>query len=141
LNTDIKIRIKNERRDIEPLIVGLGAPTRVIVNVGVSPGVTTLDEELSKAQAVVEAGADIIADHTITNENDIENIIRGLVENVNVPVSTVPYYEATVSVLKERGTIVHVRPIDLLNIFEEQANLGVDMRQFMLVSPKNCYKK
>lgn len=123
----MKIRIKNKGRKIAPLIAGLEAPTRVIANIGVSPRVTTLEGELSKAQAAVEAGADIIADHTITNENDIENIIRGLVEKVDVPVSTVPYYAAAVKALRERGAIVHVRPRDLLDIFGKQANLGVDM--------------
>ncbi len=108
-------------------MIGTGTKTRIIVNVGITPSVTTLEDELSKAQAAVAAGADVVADHTITNEIDIEKFISNLTEKVQVPISTVPYYAAAVKAIKERGALVHIRPREILEIIEKQANLGTDM--------------
>jgi len=119
------ISIRNRGRDIAPLLIGPSHPTRVVANIGLSPKISTIEMELKKAQIAVEMGADIIADHTITSK--VEDMLECLLSNVDVPVSTVPYYEVGVKALKERGSIVKAQTKDIFNIIEKQANMGIDV--------------
>jgi len=113
------------RDDITPVAIGFGAPTRVVANIGLSPDVNTIEEEISKAQAAVEIGVDVIADLTITSH--VESMLRRLIREIKVPISTVPSYEAGVMAIKERGSIVRVRVNDMIRIIERQAGMGVDI--------------
>lgn len=105
--------------------MGSGWPTRVISNIGVTPGFSTPEAELLKAAAAVDAGADIIADHTIT-EDSLE-FIKTLIGSVNVPISTVPYYAAAVGARASRGSIASLQGADLLREVHAQAEVGVDI--------------
>lgn len=107
------------------LLVGTGQPARVICHIGVTPGFTTPEAELAKATDAVAAGADMIADHTIST--DALGFICSLLQSVDVPVSTVPFYAAAVYARENRGSIAETRPDDLIRVVEAQADAGVDM--------------
>jgi phosphomethylpyrimidine synthase len=120
------ILIKNKiRTDITPLSISHKLPTRIVANIGLSPGVSSVEAELEKARIAVKFGADIVADLTITPQ--IKDMLKILVKEIKVPISTVPYYDAAIKALKERGSIVKVNERDILNAIEEQASIGVDI--------------
>ena len=59
------VKIGNKKhRHVQEIKTGKGVPTRIVANLGITPGATTKEEELEKASACDCAGADIIADHS-----------------------------------------------------------------------------
>lgn len=107
---------RNVRRDIEVLGIGELLRTKVNVNVGTSQTLDSLEIEVEKALAAVEAGADTVMD--LSTGGDIDLMRRKILEAVRVPVGTVPIYQAAV---KDRLTSQ-----GLFNALEEHAKDGVD---------------
>lgn len=121
---EIIVRSKHRER-LEPLRIGPNTTTKVVANIGLSPGVSTAKEELRKAHAAVALGADVIADHTITPK--VDSFLKQLVNDIGVPISTVPYYEVGAIAAKERGSVANVTTKDIIATIEKQAILGIDI--------------
>lgn len=122
------VLVRNKlRSNIAPLTIGSDYPTRVIVNIGVTPGFSKVSQEIEKATAALKAGAHVVADHTITSPKEISVFLKMLVELGDVTVSTVPYYATAVKALKEKGAIVNLSHHDLLAVIEDQCRIGVDI--------------
>jgi phosphomethylpyrimidine synthase len=117
--------IKNKTRDIKPLFVGAGEPTRVATNIGLTPQVTDVESELEKASLAVEAGSDIISDVSI-DSNYREFLLR-LISKESVPIATVPLYGVCVKALENSGALINFDPKDIMEEIEYQAKLGVDI--------------
>jgi phosphomethylpyrimidine synthase len=85
---------KNIHRDSEPQGIGEMLTTKVNVNVGSSEGFDDPQAEVEKAIAAVDAGADTIMD--LSTGGDLDLIRRSILRDLNVPIGTVPIYQAAV---------------------------------------------
>ncbi|KUO41700.1 MAG: hypothetical protein AVW06_00830 [Hadesarchaea archaeon DG-33-1] len=92
-----------KREDIGVKGIGEGLRTKVNANVGTSPDYADIDEEVEKAKVAVKYGADSIMDLSIGG--GIDEVRRQILKTVNVPVGTVPIYQAGIEAA-EGGSVV-----------------------------------
>jgi phosphomethylpyrimidine synthase len=75
----------------------------------------------------VKYGADTVMDlSTGVTENDINTIRKKILNEVKVPLGTVPIYQIALRALEKKGAIIHMDEDDMFNVVEEQAKEGVD---------------
>ncbi len=110
----------NRRNGFDPIAIGRGTRIKINANIGTSPHRCNLSEEMDKTQAAVESGADAVMDLSIAG--NISQFRKNITEKFNVPLGTVPIYEAMIGLESpEQLTIGH-----FLNILEKQATEKVD---------------
>jgi phosphomethylpyrimidine synthase len=103
--------------------IGEGMSTKVNVNVGTSKDYVNLDEEAEKATVAVRYGADTIMD--LSTGGDLDETRRRILNEVNVPVGTVPIYQAALGKLDERA-VVDMTSDDMFNAVRKNAIDGID---------------
>lgn len=113
-----------QRENTHPIGVGKGLRTKVNANIGTSPDVCDLNLEVEKAKIAIKYGADTIMDLSIGGS--LDEIRRAILKAVNVPVGTVPIYQAAVEAARKKGSIVHMTEDDIFNTIEKHAKDGVD---------------
>jgi len=123
LNQEVNIKIGSKVREISSLNCGKANPVRIIANIGTTLDTDTIEGELTKANAAIQAGADIITDHSVGG--DIKKIHQSLIDIIPSTLSTVSVYQAYVEAKKERDECF--REHEALLKFEEQASLGFDL--------------
>jgi phosphomethylpyrimidine synthase len=106
-----------------PIGIGEGLRVKVNANVGSSKDRASLDAEVRKARVAVEYGAHTVMD--LSTGGDIDAIRRAIIDAVDVPVGTVPIYQAGVIAVRE-STIVEMSADDMLGGIESHARDGVD---------------
>ncbi len=111
-------------RGIEPVAIGKGLRIKVNANIGTSSDASSIDEEVEKAHIAVKHGADMIMD--LSTGGDIPETRRRILEEVNVPVGTVPIYEAGVWAAQNRKGMVRMTADDLFAIIGDHLAQGVD---------------
>lgn len=89
-----------KRENVKPLGIGEGLRTKINANIGSSVDFTDSNYELRKAKIAVEYGADTIMD--LSTGGDINAIRRTIIENTDVPLGTVPIYQAGIEAIKKR---------------------------------------
>ncbi|WP_366069969.1 phosphomethylpyrimidine synthase ThiC [Methanothrix sp.] len=113
-----RVVVPMNARRMRERAVGIGELlcTKVNVNVGTSPSLSDLSGEVEKAVAAVNAGADTIMD--LSTGGNLDEIRRAVLKAVDVPVGTVPIYQAAVEdKLTSQG---------MFNALELHAKDGVD---------------
>lgn len=116
---------KNVNRNLrKPCAIGKGLRVKINANLGTSAEYPEIENELKKLKVAESAGADTVMD--LSTAGDLRKIRRLIIENAMIPVGTVPIYEAAVKSIEENGSIVEMKPDDLLKTIEEQAKDGVD---------------
>ena len=109
----------------KPVGIGSGLRVKINVNLGTSPDHISLDEELKKAKVAIKYGTDTIMDLSIGG--DIDNIRRKLIKAINIPLGTVPIYQAGLEVArKKNGAVVDMTDDQIFNAIETHAKSGVD---------------
>jgi len=111
------------RENTTPLGIGNGLRTKINANVGTSPDYQAIEEEVEKAEIAVEYGSDTVMDLSIGG--DVDKIRRKILKSVNVPVGTVPIYQAAISPAN-RGGVVEMSSDDIFNAIRKHAEDGVD---------------
>lgn len=111
------------REEVEPLGIGGGLRTKVNANVGTSPDYLKPEEEVKKAEIAVEYGADTVMDLSIGG--DIDEVRQEILSAVNVPIGTVPIYQAGLKAADE-GSVVEMSSDDIFNAIRKHAEDGVD---------------
>lgn len=111
------------RENVVPVGIGGGLRTKVNANVGTSPDYQTVEEETKKAEIAVEYGADTVMDLSIGG--DVDEVRRRILSAVNVPVGTVPIYQAAISAAN-RESVVDMSSDDIFNSIRKHAEDGVD---------------
>ncbi len=115
---------RNARREnVSVRGIGEGLRTKINANIGTSPDYADINEEVEKAKVAVRYGADTVMDLSIGG--DIDEVRRRILRAVNVPVGTVPIYQAGIEVAK-RGDIVDMTSDDIFNAIRRHAEDGVD---------------
>ncbi|MEJ2248122.1 MAG: phosphomethylpyrimidine synthase ThiC [Candidatus Lokiarchaeota archaeon] len=118
---------KSNQRNTEPIGIGEGLLVKINANVGSSKTVCNISEEIEKAKIAVRYGADTIMDlSTGKTEKDVKEIRNQIVNEINVPIGTVPIYQSALNALEKKGAIIHMDEDDLFNVVEQQAKEGID---------------
>ena len=116
---------KNKKhKSIEPLAIGKGLRTKINANIGTSQDRASLEEELKKLHAAVEAGADAVMD--LSTGGEIDEIRRAVIRESPAPIGTVPIYQAALEAAKKGKSFVELEADDIFEIIERHAEDGVD---------------
>ncbi|MDY6930953.1 MAG: phosphomethylpyrimidine synthase ThiC [Halobacteriota archaeon] len=111
---------KNAGRDINPVGVGESLSTKINANIGSSRDFVDINEEIEKAKIAVKYGADTVMD--LSTGGDLDAVRRMLLKELDVPVGTVPIYQAG---LGEKA-VVDMSPDDMFDSVRRHAKDGVD---------------
>ncbi|MCD6277374.1 phosphomethylpyrimidine synthase ThiC, partial [candidate division WOR-3 bacterium] len=115
----------NRNRSIEKICaIGEGLKTKVNANIGSSTDLADVNIEIEKARVAEEAGTDTIMD--LSTGGDIDGIRKEIIKHTNVPLGTVPIYQAAIEVVDKKGGIVFMTKDDIFSVIEKQAKDGVD---------------
>jgi len=109
---------------LKPCAVGKGLRTKVNANIGTSSDFGTVASEIEKLKAAIEAGAD--AEMDLSTSLDLVETRRSVMQNSNVPVGTVPVYQAAIQSIQKSGAIVNMTADDIFEAIEDHAKDGVD---------------
>jgi len=112
------VAVRNAKRDVEPIAIGAGTRVKINANIGTSPDVSDIKQEIEKAHIAVEAGADTLMDLSIGG--DIDAVRKKILKETNVPLGTVPIYQAF---LEKR---LEMDSESILKVIERQCKDGVD---------------
>jgi len=116
---------KNKKHaGVIPTGVGSGLRTKVNANIGTSSDYCDINEEVLKAKAAAQAGAEAIMDLS-TGENLVQTR-RAIMKAVDVVIGTVPLYQAVVETVEAKEALVNMTSDDLFKVLEQQAEEGVD---------------
>ncbi len=113
--------VTRERVDVRG--IGEGLRVKINANVGTSPDYVNLEEEIEKAKVAVKYGADTVMDLSIGG--DIDKVRREILKAVEVPIGTVPVYQAGLEAAK-RGSVVDMSSDEIFNAIRRHAEDGVD---------------
>ena len=112
-----------EKGDITLKAIGAGMSMKVNVNVGTSKDYVSAEEEVRKAKVAVEYGADAIMD--LSTGGDLNETRRTILKEVDVPVGTVPIYQAALEKADVRA-VVDMSSDDMFNAVRTHAKDGID---------------
>jgi len=113
-----------QHENVHPIGIGKGLRTKVNANIGTSPDLCDLKLEVEKAKIAVKYGADTVMD--LSTAGNLDEVRKAIIKSVNVPIGTVPIYQAAIEAAKKRGAIVHMTEDDIFNTIEKHAKDGVD---------------
>jgi len=114
----------NINRESTPCAVGDGLSTKINANVGSSSEIEDIDNEIEKAIVAVQYGAHAVMD--LSTGNHLKQIRKSILEVIDVPVGTVPIYEAGVAARLRGKTVIDMTEDDMFHAIENQAKEGVD---------------
>lgn len=106
--------------NLKPIGIGKNLTIKVNANIGASPIKSGLEEELTKLDTAIKAGADSVMDLSLGK--NLNETRRKIVANSSVPIGTVPMYQAVVEV----GNPENITLDKYLEVFEQQAKDGID---------------
>jgi len=107
-------------KEAEPMIIGKNFRTKINANIGSSPLSCSIESEIEKAKWSVKWGADTVMD--LSTGGDISYIRENIIRNSQVPIGTVPIYQALERVNKIEDLSWEIYKEVLI----EQAEQGVD---------------
>ncbi|ADL12298.1 phosphomethylpyrimidine synthase ThiC [Acetohalobium arabaticum] len=115
----------NVNRDrIDYMGIGSNLQTKVNASIGSSKDYPDPEREKEKLQAALETGADAIMD--LSTGGDIDLVRKNTLEIADVPVGTVPIYQAGIESIDKYGSVVEMKEEDIFTEIERQAEAGVD---------------
>jgi len=120
----VAILANNRHKSFTPKGVGKGLSVKVNANIGTSPERVNIDEELEKLRIAREAGADAVMD--LSTGGDLDEIRKIVVSAAEIPVGTVPVYQAAVETVKKRKAITKMEADDIFEVIEKHGADGVD---------------
>ena len=102
--------------ELEPMCIGINSKCKINANIGNSAVTSHIDDELVKLQASIKYGADTVMD--LSTGGNIPAIRDAILRHSNIPVGTVPIYEALARVRKVEDLTAEL----MLQVIEEQAD-------------------
>jgi len=112
-----------QHKNLRPVAIGEGTRVKVNANIGTSKDHVDIAEELTKVRTAIEYGADAIMD--LSTGGDIAGIRRRILRECDLPLGTVPIYEA-VCCSSGKGGLADMTADDLFKTIERHAKDGVD---------------
>jgi phosphomethylpyrimidine synthase len=107
-------------KNLQPIGIGEGLTIKVNANIGASPDKADVGYELEKLRICVEAKADTVMD--LSTGGDIDLIRQEIIKNSNIPVGTVPVYQAACNV----EDVVELDEKDFIDGIRKHIEDGVD---------------
>ncbi|MHC4068933.1 MAG: phosphomethylpyrimidine synthase ThiC [Planctomycetota bacterium] len=107
------------KTNLQPCGIGRALTTKVNANLGKSPVCSSIDGELEKLKAALDAGADTVMD--LSTGEDLDRTREKLLANCPVPFGTVPIYQVI-----EGRSVEDIDTKTILSTIEKQAAQGVD---------------
>ena len=107
-------------KNLDPIGIGKGLKIKINANIGSSPDKADLGYELEKLRVCIDAKADTVMD--LSTGGDIDNIRQKIIKNSNIPVGTVPIYQAACNV----SDVVELDEKDFIEGIRKHINDGVD---------------
>ncbi|MEO0143351.1 MAG: phosphomethylpyrimidine synthase ThiC [candidate division WOR-3 bacterium] len=104
--------------------IGEGLKTKVNANLGTSFDYVNIEEEKEKLKVAVKYGADTVMD--LSTGGNLREIRKALMEICEVPIGSVPVYEAEFDIVKKKNSIFDLEHEDFLEAVETHAKDGVD---------------
>ncbi len=111
-----------EKPPKRPTVVGKGVFTKININLGTSGEVVDLEAELKKV-AIANRWGDTLMDLSVGG--DLDAIRRAVIDASEIPVGTVPVYQAFVESFSRRGGGAYFTEDDLLKTVEKHLKDGV----------------
>ncbi|MDR1242701.1 MAG: phosphomethylpyrimidine synthase ThiC [Deltaproteobacteria bacterium] len=111
-------------KNLRPILIGQPARVKVNANIGTSPLSGTLDCEIAKVRAALEAGADTVMD--LSTGGDLTAIREDILAACPVPLGTVPVYAVAERYIREGKDPALFTTDELFGEIEKQAGQGVD---------------
>ena len=118
----MKCDIGSTVRGKKKISIGRSCYPVVFANVGISSMDDELDREMVKAKKALSAGADIIAELSISD--GIPDIQKRFIDELDCPLSSVAIYEAYI-LAKKTGLKIPAEKV--IRLFEESARRGMDV--------------
>lgn len=115
---------KNVNGKSSPKGIGKGLTTKINANVGSSSEIENIDIEVEKAKIAVKYGADAVMD--LSTGSHLKEVRKGIMDAINVPIGTVPIYEAAVEASRKKSAVINMDEDDIFNAIINQAKEGVD---------------
>jgi phosphomethylpyrimidine synthase len=116
--------VKNKKHRITPLAIGAGLRTKVNANIGTSPDVFSLKDELKKLSSAVQAGADTVMD--LSTGGNINKIRKEIIAASGIPVGTVPIYQVAIESGKKKRPFIKASVNEIFDVIERHFEDGVD---------------
>jgi len=107
------------RNGLKPAGIGRVLRTKVNANIGTSSVSSSVEAEIEKMQAALDAGADAIMD--LSTGGNLDQVRKELLARCPVPFGTVPIYQVI-----EGRAVEDVDEKIILEVIEKQAAQGVD---------------
>ncbi|NPA47763.1 MAG: phosphomethylpyrimidine synthase ThiC [Thermococci archaeon] len=109
---------------VKPVAVGSAVRVKVNANIGTSRDIVDVEAEIEKAKVAVKYGADTIMD--LSTGGDIDSIRKAIMKAVDVPIGTVPIYQAAEEALAKGKAIIEMTEDDMWRAVEKHFRDGVD---------------
>ncbi len=109
---------------IHPAGIGQKLRTKVNVNIGTSVDFPQEENELKKVEISLKYETDTLMD--LSTGGNITQIRKMILEKAPIPLGTVPIYQAAITAIEQRNSIVDMKEDDLFSVIEAQAKEGVD---------------
>ncbi|SHE80827.1 phosphomethylpyrimidine synthase [Desulfofundulus australicus DSM 11792] len=120
----IVIPRNRRRKNIDPVGIGTGLRVKVSASVGLAGPGDTIEGEVAKVRAAVEAGTDAVMDLSVYG--DIDGARRAVLAATTTPVGTLPVYQALAEAREKYGAAVKMKVDEMFEVIERQAADGVD---------------
>jgi phosphomethylpyrimidine synthase len=115
---------RNVNRECSPCAIGEGTSTKINANVGSSSEMEDIDLEVEKALVAVKYGAHAVMD--LSTGPGLKEVRKAILNAVDVPIGTVPIYEAGVAARLRDESVIDMTEDDMFKAIENQALDGVD---------------
>lgn len=115
---------KNNTTNTLPTGIGKNLHTKINANIGSSTEMEDINVELEKLDILVKYGADAVMD--LSTGPKLHEIRKAIRERTNIPLGTVPIYEAGVETTGKGKAIVDMDDDTIFNTIINQAKEGVD---------------
>ncbi|WP_297068978.1 phosphomethylpyrimidine synthase ThiC [Thermococcus sp.] len=109
---------------VKPVAVGNVVRVKVNANIGTSRDIVNVKVEIEKAKVAVKYGADTIMD--LSTGGDLDKIRRTIMHAIDVPVGTVPIYQAAEEILARGKAIIEMSEEDMWKAVEKHFRDGID---------------
>lgn len=116
---------KNKNRTIKhPCGIGKQLKTKVNANIGTSEKFADINYELKKLQIAISSGSDTVMD--LSCGGDINKIRAKILKKSNVPVGSVPIYQAAILAEEKYGNFIKMTEDDIFSTIEKHLEDGID---------------
>ncbi len=120
---EIVIPSNPTRKNQRVIGIGTGLRTKVNASIGTSSDICDINQEIRKAKAAEEEGADTLME--LSAGGDLDVIRRSVLSNTNLPVGNVPLYQAFQETIREYKNPSKLDPEYLFDLIEKQLDDGL----------------